>query len=454
MRYIDPCLLRVSPLSNSQIVSCTVQAMRNVIHRTAEIETVVPPPFQISISYAGETIFPSGTLQGISYTACGTYRARYKQAMPTQSNPTPVVGVDYAIVTNKMIRTRILEVLNLLATSAHVSPPDPLTYISLPEGSIYSDGKTLRYKVFALDFRSGLEVPGHPKFTDPAYPTFVARTPPYTYRDAVGIVVWGEASDGRNPPIRTATAIFAMDALSNGYIVGNFTSFHARCISASVETASDIFAIVGVDVFDPNPAQIDGVHTIPAGTTYADLARRYTAYTVLGYDEENRKINITYQDHITRTFTISPSVVFAYDFSGKQVQHLNITRTTFTSYGVYVNVYMVGRDGNSMPLGYTGAGGYASVATESVNAGGYSSVDESHLDSSASGFLLNEVYKDMRSLAKQESFDNTSSGRLRTILIPSLQPYTKVSFNGQEYTVVSFTHSISSEGAFTDMEVV
>jgi hypothetical protein len=461
MKYIDPCLVSVNSISNSNIVSVEVSAERNKIQQNARIEFIgVDPPYQVSIAYAGVEIF-KGILKQTQYSFCETIKATYESAMPTeQADNRGKIGASFMIVTNKMLRQRVREALNGILNSLRVPIAlDEFFYISLPTGFATISNIDLRWKVIGIEFGSGYEIPNVYIFTHPAYDTYIATLPPPRLYDSVGIIVWVEGRE-RETSIynRSAVEVAAISALSPGRLVANCISMNGKVISASIETSNDILALCGADVFDPDNTIVDGVHTIDQNMTIADVVKRYTSYSVLGYDPEQRRFQVTKQNRISRTFNIPPSAILSFDITSYRKSKFNVVREQFVALAKLNAVYAVSYPQGQPPSAFRQPidipAGYASVGLTSTDAGGYSSEIIDVGDSATSGFLFNTVYKNPASLAKQLMTDRSDTAYLQTILLPDIQPYTKVSFASGEWWVVSYTHRISHDEATTSMNLV
>jgi len=161
----------------------------------------------------------------------------------------------------------------------------------------------------------------------------------------------------------------------------------------------------------------------PKNSTAVEIIRKYAVNISLKIDKFGKLIG-TDLEYIQNTYTLNDSVIFDY----------TLPEPVITG----ISFYFTDIDGDTLKK-YIRTG---RVLTKNCN-DEVIRIERNDVDFS------NDVWR----IAKQKMIDMQKTGRIRTVLIPDLDLYHKIKLRGRVYRVVSFSHKITRNEVFTDIEI-
>jgi len=443
MRQFFPCMLNVSSIDNSQIFSVQVSNSKNNIYRTATIETVdrVSLPQEITIEYAGSEIF-WGRLINID-SSCGRKRALYKSQ--TCNNIEQKMHIlpywHWVRLTSPGLMRKTNDIVGRILF------PNPEALLEPGEGGITDPNPfyTFKWKIywFFVDKASAI----NKNFWAPFDPTATHIDADEVYRQyfsglrdnqiAYGacLVLYRKMSDGTREWWVHSATIYEVKTLEffaeTKVIVPSGTKWANRTIGyvsiqeKTIETTSDLFRLPEVNavINTSTVGRLFSYVQIPKNSTVLEIVKKYAVNVSLKIDKFGQVIG-TDVENIRNAYTLDKSVVFNYTLP-ERVR-------------VGVAFYLVDIDGDSLRK-YVRTGNILvnECDEEVIN------IERDDVDFSS------DTYR----IAKQEILNRQRTGRIRTVLLPDLDLYHRISFLGRQFRVVSFTHTIFRNGAFSDIEI-
>lgn len=445
MNVINPCLLSASGIANSKIIRASVSTRRNNAIKTAELTLYqVNPPANIVITYAQNNLF-TGRLESAIKQPCGRIIARY-----SSSAGLPPVGQTTAFFSRYFYLFRYSEYIakdvnDAIAFRTRNLQNNP-NYRPVPEDALLPPGDYLY---------------GHPNYQFDwlmrvwyfaGTKNALMQTSPWTSRepllqDIINLSdVLSSIFGGFNESDVIVGAFVSLRErvnYSNWYLLRAFWKPYA--LSGVEKAYCDTFA----DAITTYDAQVlvvqrplsdvaDILQSLglnPAGQTQKpvkeiillkdssllEFIRRYCKGVVV------RDGNVYDTLNITTTHTLSESNVFEYSLP-------------FVS---LVNVVI------EYPASANSIQANSIIATRGKTF--QSAIDTVRIQTQ-DFHIQDDAF--MQRLIAQALEDAQKTGNIRTVLLPQVQAYDRVSFLGGSFKVVGFTHEFSNRGAFTNLEII
>lgn len=439
MNVMNPCILNVSGIPNSKIIRASVSGRRNNAIKTAELTLYqANPPANIVITY-GQNDFFTGRLESAIKQPCGRIIARYSSdvGLPSVEQTTAFFSrYFYLFRYSEYIAKDVNDAIAFSTRNLWNNP----NYRPVPEDALLPPGDYFY---------------GHPNYQF----DWLMRV--WYFAGTKNALMQTSPWTSREPLLQDIVNLSDMlNSVFGGFnesdvIVGAFVSLRERInysnwyllrvlwkpyVLSGVEKAyCDTFAdVIGTVEQRPLSDVADILQALglnPAGqtqkpvkeigllknTSLLEFIRRYCKGVVV------RDGNVYDTLSITTTHTLSESNVFEYSLPFVRLVNV-IIEYPASANSLQANNLIAIR-------GKTFQGAIDTVRIQT---------QDFHIQDDA--FI--------QRLTAQALEDAQRTGNIRTVLLPQVQAYDKVSFLGRTFKVVGFTHEFSNKGAFTNLEII
>ncbi|ADO45285.1 hypothetical protein Hydth_0889 [Hydrogenobacter thermophilus TK-6] len=419
--YFFPCLIDGVP--KDKTISVEIQARENSFFKSANIEFInYTPPSELAISAAGGFLF-RGRLKSAQQKPCGRVSAYYETSLNCSDIPPTVILTPWAL--NALTWSSLRDLITQLVAVDIGGYPwqAPPSFVDSQ-----ASGSPIRYYLFYDDV------------IGPAGSIATGYMPPPNWRDfysianmewALSTVVRMEASKYASDDlvfIRLAYVwyrdVFSNNPASYGYatasasIVPNATSY--RVITNAI-TARDVFQALGALLNTSSSALFIRPIIVKDAGDIVQVLRKFPQNIIIKVDENGQLVG-TDVDNIQNTFVLSDSVVF--DYSLPKMRQVSVTmRAEGESWRYTVKA----KDAYSCP-----------VATLEVN----------------NSDVIIQSTEDINRLLKHFKLNLQERGHIKCVLLPDVDLYHRVDFQGRTFRVVGYTHRISRNEATTDLTII
>lgn len=419
--YFFPCLIDGVP--KDKTISVEIQARENSFFKSANIEFInyTPPP-ELAISFGGFLF--RGQLKSAQRKQCGRVSAYYETSLNCPDISPTVILTPWALnaLTWSLLRNHIKQLVGAdIGGLPWQAPPSHVVKLS-PSGSPFT------YYIFYDDV------------IGPAGSIATDYMPPPNWRSFYSIanMEWGLSTAVRMEASRYApddlvfirlAYVWYMDELSHkpasygsataaALIVPNATSY--RVITNAI-TARDVFqALRGLLKTSSSALFIRPIIVKDVGDI-VQVLRKFPQNIIIKVDE-NGQIVGTDVDNIQNTFVLSDSVVF--DYSLPKMRQVSVTmRAEVEGWRYTVQV----KDADSCP-----------VATLEIN----------------NSDVIIQSTEDMDRLIKHFKLNLQERGHIKCVLLPDVDLYHRVDFQGRTFRITGYTHRISRNEATTTLTIV
>ncbi|WP_456382191.1 hypothetical protein [Persephonella sp.] len=443
----------MSGIDTSQIFSVQVSNSKNNIYRTATIETVdgVSLPQEITIEYAGSEIF-WGRLINID-SSCGRRKAFYKSQ--TCNNVDQDIYVLPYWHLARLTSPGLIKKVNDI--TGRVIFNDKTALVPMGTGGVTDPNPFYTFKWenywFFVDKASAL----NKNFWKPFDPVARSSSADSIYQQYFGglsdeqfaygacFVLYRKMVSGqtewwqhiatiyefRTIRFHTDTKVIVPRGTKYRNITFNCNGGYGTppfCVDIeekTIETTSDLFKLPEINaVINTNTVgRLFNYVQIPENSTALEIVKKYAVNVSLKIDKFGQVIG-TDVENIRNAYTLDKSVIFDYTLPEP-------VRTG-------VSFYLIDIDEDSLKKYVRTGNILVNRCDEEVIR-----IERDDVDFS------DDTYR----IAKQEMLNRQRTGRIRTVLLPDLDLYHRISFLGRQFRVVSFSHTISRSGAFSDIEI-
>lgn len=417
--YFFPCLIQGVPADKT--ISVEIQARENSFFKSANIEFInYTPPGELAIS-AGGFLF-RGRLKSAQQKPCGRVSAYYETSLNCSDIPPTVILTPWALnaLTWSLLRDHIKQLVAVdIGGYPWQAPPPSVVSQAL--------GSPFRYYLFYDDA------------IGPAGSIATGYMPPRYWRNFYSIanMEWALSTAVRMEASKYApddlvfirlAYVWYRDAISkpasygfataSASIVPNATSY--RVITNAI-TARDVFQALGGLLNTSSSALFIKPIIVKDVGDILQVLRKFPQNIIVKVDE-NGQIVGTDVDNIQNTFVLSDSVVF--DYSLPKMRQVSVTmRAEGESWRYTVKA----KDAYSCP-----------VATLEIN----------------NSDVIIQSTEDINRLLKHFKLNLQERGHIKCVLLPDVDLYHRVNFQGKTFRVVGYTHRISRNEATTDLTII
>lgn len=445
MNVMKPCLLNVSGIPNSKIIRASVRVGRNNAIKTAELTLYqASPPANITITYGQSNLF-TGRLESAIKQPCGRIIARYSSdtGLPPVEKTTAFFSrYFYLYRYSEYIAKDVNDAIAFRTRNLTDNPnyrPVPENALLPPGGYFYRHPNVNWEWYMRIWYFAGTK-------------NALTQTSPWTSREPflqdIGNLsgVLNSIFGGFNESDVIVGAFVSLRErinYSNWYLLRALWKPYALSgvEKAYCDTFADVISTYDAEVIimqRPLSDVADILQTLglnPAGQTQKpikeiillknasllEFIRRYCKGVVV------RDGNVYDTLNITTTHTLSESNVFEYSLPFVRL----------------VNVVI------EYPASVSSIQANNIIATRAKTF--QSAIDTVRIQTQ-DFHIQDDTF--MQRLTAQVLEDAQRTGNIRTVLLPQVQAYDKVSFLGGTFKVVGFTHEFSDRGAFTNLEII
>jgi len=454
MRYFFPCLLNVDRIPLSNITNITISNGRNNVFRETTIETYnfnnIPP--EIEVLYNGSPLF-KGILLEVDQKPCGKKTLKYKSKICESIN-TDIYILPYWYLV-RLTSPGIVKKVNDITGTAVFTKKDALVEPGTGGKTDPNPFYTFKWenyfffvdKVSALNrnFWKDFDPVGQSSSGDSTYKQYFGSLADDEFAYGACFVLYRKMSDGQNEwwthiatiyeyrtiRFHTDTKVIVPKGTRYRNVTFNCSGgygsppFCIDIIERDIKTTSDLFKMTELNavINTQTTSKLFEYIQFPKNSTAVEIIRKYAVNISLKIDKFGKLIG-TDLEYIQNTYTLNDSVIFDY----------TLPEPVITG----ISFYFTDIDGDTLKK-YIRTG---RVLTKNCN-DEVIRIERNDVDFS------NDVWR----IAKQKMIDMQKTGRIRTVLIPDLDLYHKIKLRGRVYRVVSFSHKITRNEVFTDIEI-
>ena len=424
--YFFPCLIDGVP--KDKTISVEIQARENSFFKSANIEFInYTPPSELAISFADGFLF-RGRLKSVQRKQCGRVSAYYETSLNCSDIPPTVVLTPSA--RNALVWSSLRSlIMQLLEVNIGVFPWQDLpSFIDRVFVGSQASENRIRYYLFYDDA------------IGPAGSIAATYMPPGNWRGfysianmewALSTAVRMEASKYADDDLVLIRLVYVwyIDMLSNRpasygqaiastLIVPNATSY--RVITNAI-TARDVFRALGGLLNTSSSALFIKPIIVKDAGDIVQVLRKFPQNIIIKVDENGQVVGNDV-DNIQNTFALPDSVVFNYSLP--KVRQVSVT---MRAEGEGWRYTVKAKDAYSCP-----------VATLEIN----------------NSDVIIQSTEDIDRLLKHFKLNLQERGHIKCVLLPDVDLYHHVNFQGRTFRVVGYTHRISRNEATTDLTII
>lgn len=426
MSTFFPCLIDGVP--KDKTISVEIQARENSFFKSANIEFInYTPPSELAISFAGGFLF-RGRLKSAQRKPCGRVSAYYETSLNCSDIPPTVILTPWA--RNALIWSSMRNLIaQLLEVDIGVLPwQDPPSFVDPYFVGSQDSGSRIRYYLFYDDAIGPAESIATGYMPPPNWRSFYSIA---NMEWALSTAVRMEASKYASDDLVLIRLVYVwyIDMLSNkpasygqaiasALIVPNATSY--RVITNAI-TARDVFRALGGLLNTSSSALFIKPIIVKDVGDIVQVLRKFPQNIIIKVDENGQVVG-TDVDNIQNTFALPDSVVF--DYSLPKMRQVSVT---MRAEGEGWRYTVKAKDAYSCP-----------VATLEIN----------------NSDVIIQSTEDMDRLLKHFKLNLQERGHIKCVLLPDVDLYHRVDFQGRTFRVVGYTHRISRNEATTDLTII